>query len=97
MWDGTHLEHLDMSSLSVTQMDVHRSPSGHVCDTDIENMIVTLRHERNKNAALMAALKEMEKQQVGPNLTYQFRVTLEIAIPKHSKPSNTSVASLAYA
>ncbi|KAK2184923.1 hypothetical protein NP493_249g11095 [Ridgeia piscesae] len=80
IWYGTHADQLvlsasgtDLPTEQVTALpfEVHRTPSGHVCDTDIENMIVTLRHERNKNAALMAALKEMEKQQY--NLTHDKR------------------------
>lgn len=58
----------------LSELEVHRTPSGHVCDTDIENMIVTLRHERNKNAALMAALKETEKQQVASRVTTTYLV-----------------------
>ncbi|KAI0230901.1 hypothetical protein LSAT2_018735 [Lamellibrachia satsuma] len=76
IWYGTHADQLVLSSSRsemLSELEVHRTPSGHVCDTDIENMIVTLRHERNKNAALMAALKETEKQQY--NLTHDKRET----------------------
>ena len=92
IWYGTHADQLVLSSSRsemLSELEVHRTPSGHVCDTDIENMIVTLRHERHKNAALMAALKEMEKQQVASRATTTYLVPW--TVPTVSSRSSRTV------